>query len=461
MLNISNNTVNQEIEFSRFNSFKRTVLSNANRMFTRWLLFTLFLILVFLFLPWTQNIQSKGKVTTLQPGQRPQTIQSTIAGRIEKWYVREGELVEAGDTIVFLSEIKAEYFDPDLVSRTMQQVDAKEGAIGSYKEKVDALEQQIEAMKSELAFKKRQLKNKISQMEFKLDSEKADYAQAVVQDSIARRQYARSQQLFEKGIDSRTKVEDKQSKVQQTAAKLISAQNKVQEAENELENARLALTNVQYEYNQKIAKAQSDKFSTLSTLFDAEGSVNKLRIQASNYSARSKFYYILAPQDCYITKAIKPGIGETVKEGEGIVTIMPADYELAVELFIKPMDLPLVELGQEVRFIFDGWPAFIFSGWPGQSFGTYSGSVVAIDNMISESGEYRILVGADPGGKVWPEALRVGSGAQGIALLNDVPLWYEIWRRLNGFPPDYYQRGEGKAGGGDDVKMKAPAKSIK
>jgi multidrug resistance efflux pump len=461
MLNISDNTVNQEVEFSRFNSFKRTVLSNANRMFTRWLLFTLFLVIVFLFLPWTQNVQSKGKVTTLQPGQRPQTIQSTIAGRIEKWYVREGDLVRQGDTIVFLSEIKSEYFDPDLVPRTNQQVKAKEGAINSYGDKVVALEQQIEAMKSELEFKQRQLRNKILQTEAKLNSAEADYAQAIVQDSIANRQYSRSQELFDKGIDSRTKLEDKQSKVQETAAKLISAQNKVQEAQNELENARLALNTVQYEYNQKIAKAESDKFSTLSALFDAESSVNKLRIEASNYTARSQFYYIVAPQDCYITKAITPGIGETVKEGGDIVTIMPADYELAVELFVKPMDLPLIELGQEVRFIFDGWPAFIFSGWPGQSFGTYSGSVVAIDNMISKNGEYRILVGAAPGGKPWPEALRVGSGAQGIALLNNVPLWYEIWRRLNGFPPDYYDAEDGDMGDGEDVKMKAPAKSIK
>jgi len=22
--------------------------------------------------------------------------------------------------------------------------------------------------------------------------------------------------------------------------------------------------------------------------------------------------------------------------------------------------------------------------------------------------------------------------------LNDVPVWYEIWRQINGFPPEYY-----------------------
>ena len=456
MLNISPNTIHQKVEFSRFNSFNMTNLSPANRMFTRWLVGTLTLIVILLLLPWTQNIQSKGKVTTLQPGQRPQTIQSTIAGRIENWYVREGQLVRKGDTIVHLSEIKAEYFDPNLVSRTEQQVEAKEGAITSYDSKVDALEGQIAAMNSELEFKQKQLANKILQAEFKLASSQADMEQAYYQDSVAVVQYNRTEQLFNQGIKSRADVEEKRIKMQEARAKYASSQNKVEEVRNELANARLELSTVRYEYTQKVAKAESDKFSTLSSKYDAEGSVNKLRIEASNYEQRSQFYYIVAPQDCYITKAIKPGLGETVKEGEGIVTIMPADYDLAVELYIKAMDLPLVSLGQEVRFIFDGWPAFIFSGWPGQSFGTYSGSVVAIDNMISANGEYRILVGPRDKSKPWPEALRVGSGAQGIALLNNVPLWYEIWRKLNGFPPDYYDDDTEEA-----PKMKAPVKAIK
>ena len=136
---------------------------------------------------------------------------------------------------------------------------------------------------------------------------------------------------------------------------------------------------------------------------------------------------------------------------------MPADFDLAVELFVAPMDLPLVNLGQEVRFIFDGWPAFIFSGWPGMSFGTYHGHVVAIENNISQNGKYRILVSSHEE-KPWPEALRIGSGAQGIALLKNVPIWYELWRQLNGFPPDFY---ETKNEADDKPKLKAPIKSIK
>lgn len=183
-----------------------------------------------------------------------------------------------------------------------------------------------------------------------------------------------------------------------------------------------------------------------------------MQIQAANYTQRRSFLYITAPQDGYIAKALQAGIGETIKEGEAIVSILPAEYELAVELYIRPVDFPLVKKGSDVRFIFDGWPAFIFSGWPGTSFGTFHGQIVAIDNIISSNGKYRILVAPDENDKQWPADLRPGSGAQGIALLNRVPLWYEIWRQLNGFPPNYY---DPEAEETKKVKWDAPIKSIK
>ena len=94
--------------------------------------------------------------------------------------------------------------------------------------------------------------------------------------------------------------------------------------------------------------------------------------------------------------------------------------------------------GEEVRIMFDGWPSIIFSGWPIIDFGTFSGEVVAINRMISKNGKYRVLIAPAGEQDDWPEALRVGSGATGLALLKDVPIWYEIWRQVNGFPPNYY-----------------------
>lgn len=445
MLNISENTIIGKIDTERYQSFKITALPRANQAFKRWLLGTLLIIIIMLFLPWTQNIQTKGKVTTLRPDQRPQTIHSTIAGRVERWFVSEGELVEKGDTIVHLSEIKTEYFDPNLVNRAGQQVQATQGSIGSYQSKVAALENQIDAMQQELVFKKAQLQNKVQQYRLKIESDSIDLARAQVDLETAQKQYNRTKELHEKGLKSLTDLEDKNLKLQETAAKKVGIENKLLTSRNELINARLDLINIQNEYANKIAKAESEKFTALSSRYDAEGKLQKLQVDLENYRQRSNFYYITAPQDCYITQAIVTGIGETVKEGEAVVSIIAANAQLAVEMYVQPIDLPLIQLGHQVNFIFDGWPAFVFSGWPNLTFGTYEGKVVAIDNNIGTNGAYRILVAPNPEAKPWPDALRPGGGVQAVALLNDVPLWYELWRQLNSFPPDYYTGGDEKA----------------
>jgi len=272
MLNISENSVKGSVKIEELSSYKESKLPAANRLLAWWLLLFLGVTIIIFFLPWTQNIQMKGKATTLLPGQRPQDINSAIAGRIENWYVREGDLVEAGDTIVFLSEVKSEYFDPDLIGRTANQISAKESSISSYGQKANALDDQISALRQELRLKKEQLKNKIQQAELKLKSAEAAVEQAKLDYKIADFQMRRTDTLFQKGIKSLSDLEVKRLKAQETEAKLVTIQNKLQESSNELKITQLQYETIDNEYNNKIAKAESDKFSTLSTLYDATGS---------------------------------------------------------------------------------------------------------------------------------------------------------------------------------------------
>ncbi len=154
---------------------------------------------------------------------------------------------------------------------------------------------------------------------------------------------------------------------------------------------------------------------------------------------RNERYQILAPQSGFIVKTLQAGIGETVKEGDPVCTIMPDEADLAVELYVKAMDVPLVEKGRNVRIQFDGWPALQFSGWPSVSVGTFGGTVKVIDYVNSKPGEFRLLVQPDGSNEKWPKQLRVGSGIKAWVMLNDVPVWYELWRQLNGFPPSLYE----------------------
>jgi len=395
--------------------------------------------IVFLFLPWTQNISGSGAVTTLKPNQRPQTIQSAIAGRIEKWYVQEGDFVKKGDTILFISEIKEDYFDPNLVQNTKSQVDAKKMAGESYTNKVATLSTQIRAIENEKILKLEQAQNKIRQSLLKVKSDSMDLEAVKTQIKIANTQYSRSLNLNKEGLKPLTDVEEKRLKLQEAEAKIITQENKLLASKNEFINAKVEVNRISAEYAEKSSKARSDQYTALSSQYDTEAQVNKLQNQYVNYQIRNGMYYIKAPQDGYVNRAIQSGIGETIKEGTQIVSIMPAKYDIAVETFVSPTDLPLIHKGEKVRIWFDGWPTVVFSGWPNMSIGTFGGKIVAIENFISPNGKFRVLIAPDEKEAAWPKQISIGSGAQTLALLENVPIWFELWRTLNGFPPNYYQ----------------------
>jgi multidrug resistance efflux pump len=439
MLNITENRVEKWIDMSQFKSAKIFEDNNGYRMVKKTIWILGLLLLVFLFLPWTQNVSGAGSVTTLKPNQRPQTVQSAIAGRIEKWYVNEGDYVKKGDTILFISEIKEDYLDPNLVENTGRQVDAKVSSASSYASKVKALENQIGAIDNERGLKFKQAQNKLIQAKLKVQSDSIDLEAVKTQLKIAKTQYNRSINLNKEGLKPLTDVEEKRVKLQDTEAKIITQENKYIAAQNEVLNAKMELNRILAEYSEKVAKAQSDKQTALSSQFDTEAQVNKLKNQYQNYQIRNGMYYIVAPQNGYVNRALQSGIGETIKEGTSIVSIMPANFDIAVETYISPVDFPLIHKGEKVRVWFDGWPSIVFSGWPGASFGTFGGVIVAKENFISENGKYRVLIAPDKNDKVWPKQLSIGAGTQTIALLNNVPIWFEIWRTLNGFPPNFYE----------------------
>ena len=438
MLNLSKkNPIIENIE--QYSTVKELSNRPHYKFLNKIILYVSLLGIVFLFLPWTQNISGSGAVTTLKPNQRPQTIQSAIAGRIEKWYVQEGDYVKKGDTILFISEIKEDYFDPNLVQNTKSQVDAKKMAGESYTNKVATLSTQIRAIENEKLLKLEQAQNKIRQSLLKVKSDSMDLEAVKTQIKIANTQYSRSLNLNKEGLKPLTDVEEKRLKLQEAEAKIITQENKLLASKNEFINAKVEVNRISAEYAEKSSKARSDQYTALSSQYDTEAQVNKLQNQYVNYQIRNGMYYIKAPQDGYVNRAIQSGIGETIKEGTQIVSIMPAKYDIAVETFVSPTDLPLIHKGEKVRIWFDGWPTVVFSGWPNMSIGTFGGKIVAIENFISPNGKFRVLIAPDEKEAAWPKQISIGSGAQTLALLENVPIWFELWRTLNGFPPNYYQ----------------------
>ena len=412
---------------------------NKKSNVAKWFLFT-FLAFVFIrFLPWTQNIKTQGNFSTLYQEQRPQKLNSPIPGRIIKWYVKNGDVVKKGDTILQISEIKDDYLDPLLVERTQEQVQAKKGVREYYNAKISTTENQIAAITAAKDLKLNQIKIKIAQLQNKLKAEQAELTAVNNELKIAQDQLNRQNKMYEEGLVSLTQLQQRNVSYQNALAKKTSAENKLAQTQQEIAAQNIEQNAVIQEYTEKLSKTEGDRFQSMGQVAGSTGDIAKLENQVATYKVRKGLYYILATQDGQITQLTKAGIGEIVKDAETIGIIVPKKIDYIAEIYVKPVDLPLIRENQKVMLTFDGFPAIVFSGWPNSSYGTFSGKIIAIENSISENGLFKAIVAEDKTQKRWPPNMKIGTGASGIAILNDVPIWYEIWRNINGFPPDYYQ----------------------
>ncbi len=352
--------------------------------------------------------------------------------------MKEGDYVQKGDTILLLSEIKDDYLDPDLLMRTGEQITAKQSSVNYYQNKITTTESQIGALQNSLKAKINQLHNKLLQTRMKITSDSMDMIAAVNDLKIATVQLNRQRALLDSGLVSLTQLEARNQSYQASLAKKTTAENKYLSSRQEMIIVQIEFSAVQQEYAEKVLKAEGEKFGALSMVATGKGDISKLQNQYAGYSIRNGMYHVVAPQSGQIIKARTSGIGEIVKESEMLVHIVPDEVDHAVELYVRPVDLPLIAAGQKVRFLFDGFPAIVFSGWPKASYGAYAGVVSAVESDVSDNGNFKVMVKEDASYRKWPKELKIGTAANGIALLKNVPVWYELWRNINSFPPDYY-----------------------
>jgi len=417
----------------------KILVAKGPRVLGKIMLIVLFLFIILLLLPWRQTIPGRGTVTALRPEDRPQTVQNQIGGRIEHWAVREGQEVKKGDTILVISETTQSYFDPELPARLNEQLDAKRGSETAASQKMDATNSQIRAMTNGLRFQLSAAENKVKQARNYVRIDSADLLAVQKFYETTKVRLERYEAGYKNGLFSLTDIETRRLKLQEDNAKVIGQQNKLSNSAQNLLNSSIELDNIRAKYQESLAKAQSDMSSAISSRASAQGEIAKLKNDISNINIRRGLYVVRAPQSGFVVKTLKAGIGENIKEGESVATLQPKSPLVAAEVYVSAMDVPLILDTSDVRLQFEGWPSVQFSGWPSVAVGTFAGKISAIDRVSSTGGKYRLLIRqttpVPTKDEPWPPQLRQGSGVYGRIILRSVPLWYEIWRQLNGFPP--------------------------
>jgi multidrug efflux pump subunit AcrA (membrane-fusion protein) len=395
--------------------------STGHLTFLRILAFIGLAGVVALFLPWQQTVRATGTISALDPADRPQVVQALVGGRIEAWLVAEGDSVSRGDPILRLSETGMDFLDPEVLTRETERLAALRASVAAKRDKAVAIRARVSALQQGFSVDTEQARNR-------LDQARAAYEAAVLDSSIAVVQRERAEALLADGLRSLAEVEGARLRAQRALAT-------VTELRAAYANAALAQERLEASIAQELARAESELATNESEIADGEEKVASLRLRLANLSQRQDAFVIRAPQDGFVVRVINRGVGEIVSAGAAVATVQPSTPGLAAELLVKAMDLPLLSAGRKVRLQFDGWPALQFAGWPSVAVGTFGGEIAVVDRTDNGQGMYRVLVAPDPDDEPWPEQLRAGSGVYGWAMLDEVRIWFEIWRQLNGFPP--------------------------
>lgn len=410
------------------------------------------------FAPWQQSVTGSGSVTAYAPDERQQVIEAPIKGRIVRWgeSIYENARVTKGQLIAEirdLDEAYAERLQQQLVNTELtvaaaqQQLEANQRALTAAETIVESYAAQVRAYET---VKRETIAAQDAYVEMAVKKVRAEEQQLAEYEAALpqlQAEYDRLEKLHAEGNIALQKL-------QEVERKLTESQAKVKRAEAYVAAATSELTGKQRERTAKIEKAQVDIDYAEAALRKANGDVSKAESdvakarQETNKAekellemqvkvARQESQLITAPFDGFVVQ-INPNLGTAVlKEGDAICTIVPETSDRSVQIWLDGNDAPLVEPGRHVRLQFEGWPALQFSGWPSVAVGTFGGEVVSVDATDNGKGKFRILVRPDSDDQTWPDErfLRQGVRANGWVLLDQVPLWFEVWRKLNGFPP--------------------------
>ena len=407
--------------------------SRYAKRLAKWLLYLLaFSILAMMFLPWQQTSRGTGSVVAYAPQERQQTIDAPAKGvvaRIGDGLV-EGSQVKRGDFILEIQPFAANMVQQ--LEGQMQDLKIKEETL---KFKADAQQQMVEGYIEARDFAVSAAEEMVKAAQAKIDSKQELLPGYRAKQLQAKLNYDRQASLARRGLKPAKEIEKLRKEWDVSRSDVESIQQDIQSLKNELASKRDQVEEKRSSAQTKIDYARAMKQ-------DAIGGAATVRKEARGIEMKlgeTSRLVVHAPRDGTIYRMPLYELGQTIKEGQALLTLIPETTENAVELMINGNDLPFVQIKQEVRLQFEGWPAVQIAGWPSLAIGAFSGQVASIDATSNGKGEFRILVVPPEDPKLaWPEDtqrfLRQGVRANGWVQLRKVPLGYEIWRQMNGFP---------------------------
>lgn len=437
------------------------IRSNALvRRISRWTFVALALsILAMIFVPWQQTSKASGRVIAFDPQERPQQVKSTAKGIVVNIMqdLREGTFVTTEDVIFEIEPLAkdAQSQMEDQVRQQKLKLETAENKLELAKQSVDLQKLAGDAIIQSAVESVEAAKAKVSQSKEKVEGYDASVERT-------RLDYDRSAKLLPDGLRSQKEyIKDKENYLK-AVADFEEGEAAVLEAVKNLAAKDQDLIGKTKEVEVKNRDAEGKVQEALAEIASVKKSLSETKQKLDEFGDRLK---VKPPCDGYIHEIFSYTGSAVVKEGDSLFTVVPDTKELAVELYARGNDVPLFRINDEVRLTFEGFPAIQFIGWPSAGRGTFGGRIALINPTDDGQGDFRIVIQPDKDQEPWPKnrSLRQGAQANGWVLLSteegklsQVPLGYELWRQLNGFPAVVSKKPPEDGKESKDEKIKKP-----
>jgi adhesin transport system membrane fusion protein len=359
------------------------------------MIFALFVIAAFVWMNWAKIdvvIRGSGKVS---PASQVQNIQSLEGGIISEILVAEGQVVEAGQALIKISDVAfSSSFEEnrllylELVAKASRlEAEAFGRDFKPNSEVSEDAPHLINSEKSLFDSNQQQLKETLSGLEEKISQQKS----ALLEAQSKRRQLQRSLDLVKKEIVIKKPLKDRGiiSEVE-----FLQLQQREAEFEGEIEAVKLSVPRIESTIEEARFNKQKERLNFQNNakkeLNEVTAEISRIKETQTALQDRVKRTTLRSPVNGIVQRLYINTIGGVISPGNNILEIIPQEDSLLVELKIKPADIAYVNVGQFARLKFSAYDFAVHGSLQGIV------SFVSADTITDEDGQSFFLVRVKP-----------------------------------------------------------------
>lgn len=342
--------------------------------------------------PIDKIVRAQGRIITAS---KSQVVQHLEGGIVSEILVHEGQKVQAGQTMMRLSDVNANSNLSQTKSR-LQSLKATQARlraeaqghaslqfdddipIGMQMLEKNAFDERQSRIRSEQAA----LQQQINQRQAELKEAQARSQSLSTELNIAKQQTTMVENLLKKGAASQMEWLEAQSRTERLNTQFRDVVNTIPR-----------LMSAQAESAARINESQSRfKAEARTELNQVSAEISRIQAGIRADSDRVSRTEVRAPSTGFVNRLMFNTIGGVVKPGEAVLEITPSEGPLAVEARVRPDDRASLRAGLSTRVMLGAYDYTVY--------GALQGEVVEVssDTLPDENGQryYRVVVETKP-----------------------------------------------------------------